>query len=157
MQCKNQCKNHAEVFCNHGLSQHSSWYSHLENYNPNYKHETIIRTIASNLVAGDIPQALRQIRSQSPADYECDGLDLKFNWPGGLNIKKSVTTIWRSGKSLFCCEQHRTVDSAILFKVSMRSHWSLDPSFCSCMMCRLVKYFRNWLVYLLLLEWGDLL
>jgi hypothetical protein len=62
--------------------------------------------------------------------------------------------MWRSSKSLFCCEQHRTADSAILFKVSMRFHWSLDPSFCCCMMCTLVEYFRNWLVYLLFLEMG---
>jgi hypothetical protein len=34
------------------------WYQYLRlhNYNPYYKHETIIRTIASNLVAGDIPE-----------------------------------------------------------------------------------------------------
>ncbi len=47
-------------------------------------HETIIKTKASNMVAGDIQQALRRNSSQLPSDYECDGLDLKFNWPGGL-------------------------------------------------------------------------
>jgi hypothetical protein len=33
------------------------WYQYLENYNPNNKQGTMIRTIASNLVAGDIPDS----------------------------------------------------------------------------------------------------
>ena len=73
-------------------------------------------------------QAFRLIRRQLPSICECDGLDLKFNRPGGLVKKKSVTTMWRSSKSLFCCE-NRTADSAILFKVSMKFHWNLNPSF----------------------------
>jgi hypothetical protein len=33
-------------------------------------------------------QALHQIRRQLPNDYECNGLDLKYNWPGGLDEKQ---------------------------------------------------------------------
>jgi len=76
--------------------------------------------------------AISQTSRQSPSVDACDGLDLKMvgragfiklvGWAGFLK-KKSVTTKWRSSKSRFCCERHRTAYSVI-----SRFCWNLESS-----------------------------
>ena len=76
--------------------------------------------------------AISQTLRQSPSVDACDGLDLKMVGRAGfikagrvgwIYKKKSVTTKWRSSKSRFCCERHRTAYSVI-----SRFRWNLESS-----------------------------